>query len=106
MKFFDMLKNIENIELYLIVFLIIFTLWFIRNTVKYYKGEKRKVKHLHRFAKEGESISQYELAKRYAKGQAVKRNCHNAAFWSQRASFSGHKDASEFFKRLITKRDN
>jgi len=104
MEFFDTLKSIKNIELYIIVFLVFFTLWFMLNTVKYYKGEKRKVKHLHRFAKEGESISQYELAKRYAKGQAVQKNCQNAAFWSQKASFSGHKDARSFLEKLIKKR--
>ena len=87
------MNKIENIELYVIVLLFLFTLWFIRNTIKYYKGEKRKVKHLHRFAKEGESLSQYELAKRYAKGQAVRKNCQSAAFWSQKSLFSGNEDA-------------
>ncbi len=100
----DKIKDIENIELYLIPLLILFTLWFIRNTIKYYKGEKRKVKHLHRFAKEGESISQYELAKRYAKGQAVKKNCQNAAFWYQKSAFSGNDDAKTFLKKMMKKR--
>jgi hypothetical protein len=54
MEFIEKIKNIPNIELYLILFLALFTVWFILNTVKYYKGEKRKVKHLHRFAIEGE----------------------------------------------------
>ena len=98
------IKHIENIELYLIVFLILFTLWFMLNTVKYYKGEKRKVKHLHRFAREGESLSQYELAKRYAKGQAVRKSCQNAAFLSQKAAFSGDDRAQKLLDTILKKR--
>ncbi len=67
------LEYFENIELYLIIVLIVFILWLMRNTVKYYKGEKRKIKHLHRFAKEGEEDSQYKLAQRFQKGNMVKR---------------------------------
>ena len=104
MEMLDKIKKIEDIELYLILFLIVFTLWFIVHTVKYYKGEKRKVKHLHRFAKEGESISQYELAKRYAKGQAVRKNCQNAAFWYQKSSFSGNGDAKSVLEKMMKKR--
>jgi len=100
----EKIKRIENIELYIIVFLMFFTLWFILDTVKYYKGEKRKVKHLHRFAREGESISQYELAKRYAKGQAVRKSCQNAAFFSQKASFSGDDKAQELLEKILKKR--
>jgi len=98
------IKHIENIELYLIVFLILFTLWFMLNTLKYYKGEKRKVKHLHRFAREGESLSQYELAKRYAKGQAVRKSCQNAAFLSQKAAFSGDDRAQKLLDTILKKR--
>jgi len=104
MEIVKTMKNIENIELYLIVFLFFFTLWFIWSTVRYYKGEKRKVKHLHRFAKEGESLSQYELAKRYAKGQAVKKSCQNAAFLSQKAAFSGDKDAEKLLHKILKNR--
>lgn len=100
----EKLKHIENIELYLILFLILFTLWFIMNTIKYYKGEKRKVKHLHRFAREGESLSQYELAKRYAKGQAVRKSCQNAAFLSQKAAFAGDDKAQELLDKILKKR--
>lgn len=95
------LMEVENIELYIIVFLFLFTLWFIRNTFKFYKGEKRKVKHLHRFAREGESLSQYELAKRYDKGQMVKKSKHNAASFSQKAALSGDKEAKAFFDRIM-----
>lgn len=91
----------KNVELYIIVFLFFFTIWFVRHTVKYYKGEKRKVKHLHRFAREGESLSQYELAKRYAKGQAVRKSCQNAAFLSQKAAFSGDEDAQKLLDKII-----
>jgi len=96
--------DIKNIELYIIVFLFFFIIWLIYNTVKYYKGEKRKVKHLHRFAREGESLSQYELAKRYAKGQAVKKSCQNAAFLSQKAAFSGDDDAQKLLDKILKKR--
>ena len=94
----------KDAELYLLVFLLFFTLWFIGNTVKYYKGEKRKVKHLHRFAREGESLSQYELAKRYAKGQAVRKSCQNAAFLSQKAAFSGDERAQALLEKILKKR--
>jgi len=104
MEIMETMNKIENIELYVIVFLFLFTLWFIRNTIKYYKGEKRKVKHLHRFAKEGESLSQYELAKRYAKGQAVRKNCQSAAFWSQKSLFSGNEDARPFLEKIMRKK--
>ena len=98
------INEIENIELYLIVFLILFTLWFMLNTVKYYKGEKRKVKHLHRFAKEGESLSQYELAKRYAKGKAVKKSCQNAAFWYQKAAYAGNDEAGSILGKMLKRK--
>ena len=68
MQIIEYFNDMENIELYIILALFIFTIWFILNTVKYYKGEKRKVKHLHRFAKEGEVEAQHHLAKRYQKG--------------------------------------
>jgi len=98
------MKFMGNVELFLIIFLVIFILWFILDTIKYYKGEKRKVKHLHRFAKEGESLSQYELAKRYAKGKAVRKNCNNAAFWSQKSSFLGNKEAQILFEKIKKKK--
>jgi len=104
MEFLVKIKNIEDIELYLILFLMVFTLWFIVHTIKYYKGEKRKVKHLHRFAREGESISQYELAKRYAKGQAVRKSCQNAAYLSQKAAFSGDENAEKLLDKILKSR--
>ena len=79
--------DMKNIELYSIVFLFFFTIWFVYHTVKYYKGEKRKVKHLHRFAREGESLSQYELAKRYAKGQGKKKLSKCSIFISEGSIF-------------------
>jgi TPR repeat protein len=98
------LENIENPELYIIVFLILFILWFMRNTVKFYKGEKRKVKHLHRFAKEGEEESQYKLAQRFQKGDMVKKSCNDAAYWYQRAAFSGNEDAKEKIDKFLDKK--
>jgi hypothetical protein len=81
----EYIKNIADLELYIIVGLVVFTLWFIFNTKKFYHGEKRKVKNLHRFAKEGEAEAQHDLARRYQKGKMVKKNCDQAAFWYQRA---------------------
>ena len=101
MEFFE---DIENLELYIILVLFVFTVWFILNTIKYYKGEKRKVKHLHRFAKEGEAEAQHDLAKRYQKGFAVKKSCKKAAFWYQKAAFSGNPDAKNLLKKIRTKK--
>lgn len=102
-ELYTSIENIKNFELYLIVFLCLFIVWFVLNTVKYYQGEKRKVKHLHRFARKGETISQYELAKRYAKGQTVKKSCQNAAFLSQKAAFGGDKDAQKLLNKILKK---
>ena len=104
MEIMEFFKNFEDIELYLIIVLIVFTLWFMRNTVKYYKGEKRKIKHLHRFAKEGEKESQYKLAERFQKGNMVKRSCNDAAFWYQRAAFSGDEDARNMIDKILKKK--
>jgi TPR repeat protein len=101
MKYFE---DIENIELYIIFVLCIFIVWFIFNTVRYYKGEKRKVKQLHRFAKEGEAEAQHNLAKRYQKGYAVKKSCQKAAFWYQKASFSGDENAKTFLEKILDKK--
>jgi TPR repeat protein len=104
MKVWEDFTNIEDIELYLIIVLIVFTLWFMRNTVKYYKGEKRKIKHLHRFAKEGEKESQYKLAQRFQKGNMVKRSCNDAAYWYQRAAFSGNEDAKNKINKILKRK--
>ena len=104
MEVLEYLKSIKDFELYLIIFLIIFTLWFMSNTVKYYRGEKRKVKHLQRFAKEGEKESQFKLAQRFHKGKMVKRSCNNAAFWYQRAAFSGNEDARSMIDKILKKK--
>ena len=101
MEVLEFFKNIENMELYFIPVLIVFILWFMRNTVKYYKGEKRKIKHLHRFAKEGERESQYKLAQRFQKGNMVKRSSNNAAYWYQRAAFSGNVDAKKKIDKML-----
>lgn len=98
------MMEIEDIELYIIGVLLFLTLWFIIDTIRFYKGEKRKVKHLHRFAREGESLSQYELAKRYAKGQAVRKSCQNAAFLSQKAAFAGEEKAQALLDKILKKR--
>ena len=104
MQRIEYFNDMENIELYIILALFIFTIWFILNTVKYYKGEKRKVKHLHRFAKEGEVEAQHHLAKRYQKGYAVKKSCQKAAFWYQKAAFSGDDDAKSFLEKIRKKK--
>jgi len=97
----------ENFELYLIVGLVVFTLWFIFNTKKFYFGEKRKVQNLHRFAKEGEVEAQQELAEYYQKGKMVKQNCDKAAFWYQKAAFSGDEKAKGYLQKFLDKgKDN
>jgi TPR repeat protein len=91
----------ENIELYIIVGLVCIILLFIFNTLKYYRGEKKKVKNLHRFAKEGEVDAQSSLAKRYQKGNMVKKDCQKAAFWYQNAAFSGDKDSKGHLENFL-----
>ncbi|MEN8727799.1 MAG: SEL1-like repeat protein [Sulfurovum sp.] len=93
-----------KMELYIILGLIVFTIWFIFNKIKYYKCEKRKVKHLHRFAKEGESDAQHHLAQRYRKGSMVKKSCQKAAFWYQKAAFSGDTEAKGFLEEMVKKK--
>ena len=97
------IQNIENIELYVIVVLIVFTLWFIFNTKKYHYNQKRKIRNLHRFAKEGEVDAQSDLAKRYQKGKQVKKDCQKSAFWYQKASFSGDEQAKGYLAKFLEK---
>jgi len=104
MNIIETIKDLENMELYIIVGLFVFTIWFILNTVKYYKGEKRNVKHLHRFAKEGEVEAQHHLAKRYQKGNMVKKSSEKAAFWYQKAAFSGDSEAKGFLEKMEKKK--
>lgn len=101
MESLDKIIHIENIELYLIVFLIFFILWFIRNTVNHYRGEKRKVKNLHRFAREGEREAQHDLAQRYHKGNFVKKNCDRAAFWYHSAALKGDEKAKGHLEKFL-----
>jgi TPR repeat protein len=104
MEIFEYLKNAENIELIIIGILLLFTFWFIGNTIQFYKSEKRKIKHLHRFAKEGELEAQNKLAKRYEKGDMVKKDCDRAAFWYQNAAFNGDKIARGHLRAFLNKR--
>ncbi|MCW8822108.1 MAG: hypothetical protein OQK45_07750 [Sulfurovum sp.] len=105
MQILEYFNHLEDIELYIILGLFVFTIWFILNTIKYYKGEKRKVKHLHKFAKEGEIEAQQHLAHRYHKGYTVKKSCQKAAFWYQKAAFSGDDDAKGFLKKMLKKKN-
>ncbi len=91
----------EDIELYIIVALIIGIIWFIFNTIQYYRGEKRKVKNLHRFAKRGEIDAQHRLAKHYDEGNMVKKDSIHAAFWYQKAAFSGDDIAKGHLQRFL-----
>jgi len=99
----ETIKNIEDIELYIIVVLFLFIIWFVLNTKKFYHGEKRKIKNLHRFAKEGEVEAQQDLALRYQKGKTVKKNCDRAAFWYQKAAFSGDEKAKGYLQKFLDK---
>lgn len=103
MSTLEELKGFEELELYIVLGLAIFIIWFIFNTIAYYKGEKRKVKQLHRFAKEGEVEAQHRLARRYHKGNMVKKSCTKAAFWYQKAAFSGDKDARGYLEKFSKK---
>lgn len=96
----------ENFELYLIVIVFVVLIGLILNTIKYYKGEKRKVKNLHRFAKEGEEDAQHRLAKHYEKGDMVRKDTEKAAFWYQRASFSEDKRAKDALQDGSGKKTN
>jgi len=91
----------ENFELYVIIFLFIFLIWFIRNTIKFYHGEKRRVKTLHKFAKDGEIESQVELGKHYQKGNVVKKSCNTAAYWYNRAALSGDEEAKGYLEDFM-----
>ena len=104
MQSVEYLNDLDNVELYMIVALSVFTIWFIFSTIKYYKGEKRKVKQLHRFAREGEAEAQQSLADRYRKGSTVKKSCQKAAFWYQKAAFSGDDDARSFLEKIREKK--
>ncbi|WP_295420605.1 SEL1-like repeat protein [Sulfurovum sp.] len=100
------MESTDNIELYAIVILLLFTIWFIFNTIKYYRGEKRKIKNLHRFAKEGEVKAQQHLARHYQKGDMVKKNCEKAAFWYQKAAFSGDDEAKGHLQKFLDNHKN
>jgi len=102
----ETIKNIEEIELYITAGLFIFILWFILNTKKFYHAEKRKVKNLHRFAREGEMEAQQDLAKHYQKGKIVKKSCAHAAFWYQKAAFSGDAKAKGYLQKFLEKHNN
>jgi TPR repeat protein len=104
MEFLEKITAIKNIELYAIIFLVLFLLWFLLNTKKFYHGEKRKIKNLHRFAKEGEVEAQQNLAKRYHKGKQVKKDCQSAAFWYQKAAFSGNEEAKGYLQNFLDTR--
>jgi len=91
----------KNIELYLIIILIIVIIGLIVSTIRFYRGEKRKVKNLHRFAKEGEIVAQNRLAKCYQEGDMVMKNCQKAAFWYQRAAFAGDDNAKGHLKNFF-----
>ncbi len=91
----------ENIELYIIILLMIALFWYSINTIKYYRGEKRKVKNLHHFAKKGEVDAQHSLAKHYQEGYVVKKNSTQAAYWYQKAAFSGDVKAKEHLKTFL-----
>ena len=105
MEFINKIAKIENIELYVIVFLIVFLIWFSLNTKKFYYGEKRKIKNLHHFAKEGDVEAQQDLAKRYQKGKQVKKDCQSAAFWYQKAAFSGDENAKGYLQKFLDTRN-
>ena len=88
MQILDYIYDFKSFEFYLTITLFLFTVWYIVSTVRYYKGEKRKIKHLHRFAQNGEIEAQKDLADCYEKGYMVKQNKRIAAFWKQKVYFA------------------
>jgi len=98
------LLDAEENEVILLGILSLFTLWFIRNTINYYRAQKRKLRHAHRFAKEGDVLAQKELAMRYRKGDMVKKSCRNAAFWYQKAALSGDEESKDFLRKFVASR--
>ena len=103
MEYIEQIKNIKDIELYAIAFLVVFTFWFIFNTMSYYYRKKREIKNLHYFAKSGHAEAQSNLAKCYNKGKDVVKSHRTAAFWYQKASFSGDEEAKDYMKKLLNK---
>ncbi|MDQ1326313.1 MAG: hypothetical protein QG564_1438 [Campylobacterota bacterium] len=101
MKGLDQFFTPRDLEVYAAAFLFLFLCWFLFNTLKYYRKEKRKVKNLHRFASEGEPQAQHELAKRYHHGKMVKKNCQKAAFWYQKAAFTGNEQAKGYLEIFL-----
>ncbi|RUM68127.1 MAG: hypothetical protein DSZ09_00330 [Sulfurovum sp.] len=91
----------KNIEIYIIIIVVIAMIWLILDTIRYYRGEKRKVKNLHRFAKEGEIEAQSKLAHRYKEGNMVKQDCKKAAFWYQKAAFNGDISARGYLEEFL-----
>ena len=106
MEYIENILNHKDSEFYILIMLFIFTLWFIRNTIYYYYGEKRKLKHLHHFAKKGDVEAQTHLAEHYHKGKSVKKSCQNAAFWYQKVAFSGNEKAKSFLEDFLEKQQN
>ncbi|SFZ98028.1 hypothetical protein MNB_SV-5-659 [hydrothermal vent metagenome] len=102
-EYLEKIKNIENIELYLILIIFIILLLLIFNTISYYYSKKRKIKNLHEFAKDGNIYAQSNLAKKYQKGSDVVKNQTKAAFWYQKAYFSGDEDAKIYLKKLLNR---
>jgi len=104
MRILESLLNSPDAEVILFALLSLFTLWFIRNTINYYYGEKRKLRHTHRFAKEGDVAAQRELAVRYRKGRMVKKSCDRAAYWYHRAALSGDEESKGYLQRFFENR--
>jgi len=98
--------NNSDIEIYAIIVLTLFLWWFIRNTIKFYHGEKRRVKNLHRFAKDGEVESQVELGKHYQTGKVVKKSCQRAEYWYHIASLNGDEEAKGYLEKFREKKGN
>ena len=90
-----------DIEFYALIGLFLFTVWFIADTVRYYRGQKRQIRHLYRFAREGEPDAQITLAQRYQKGNMVRKSCQNALFWYQKAAFTDDERGKSYFKKFL-----
>jgi TPR repeat protein len=87
--------NMANAELYLTAVVFVVTIGMIIHTVRYFKGKRRLLKHMKRFAKEGDGDAGLFVADEYRKGDVVKKNCDGARFWYHKAALDGNEEAKK-----------
>jgi len=93
----------QDFELYAVAVLFVTTLWLIIHTVRYYRGKRRLLKRMKRFAKEGDGEAGFFVAEEYRKGDVIKKNCPQARFWYHKAALDGNEEAKERLDMLNKK---